>query len=58
MSRWVGVDGWEVAVVELDGRPVFRVRHLGYHICYARSVAGVAQHVDLADLVEVVELRR
>ncbi|MEZ0073577.1 transposase [Planotetraspora sp. GP83] len=58
MSRWVGVGGWEVAVVELDGRAMFRMRHLGYHICYAGSVADVARHLDLADLVEVVELRR
>ncbi|GLX06782.1 transposase [Microbispora sp. NBRC 16548] len=58
MSRWVGADGYEVAVITLDGRPRFRVRQLGYTIAYCRTVAELAQHVDLADLVEVVELRR
>jgi hypothetical protein len=58
MSRWVGVNGWEVDTVALGGRQLLRVRHLGYHVAYCRSVAEVAAHVDLADLVEVVRLRR
>ncbi|MFC0862431.1 transposase [Sphaerimonospora cavernae] len=58
MSRWVGVDGWEVGVITLDGRQLFRVRHLGYLVSYCTTVAVVARHIDLADLVEVVDLPR
>lgn len=58
MSRWVGVNGWEVEVVVLGGRQTLRVRHLGYHIAYCRTVAELGRHVNLADLVEVVPLRR
>ncbi len=54
--RWVGVDGWEVEVVTLNGLARYRVRHLGYHIAYCRSVREVATHVELADSVEVVTL--
>ncbi|MEW9531922.1 hypothetical protein [Microbispora sp. NPDC049125] len=56
MSRWVGVGGWEVDAVVLGGRQLLRVRHLGYHIANCRTVREVAAHVDLADLVEVVQL--
>jgi hypothetical protein len=56
MSRWVGVGGWEVELVVLNGRPRLRVRHLGYHVAYCRTVSELAAHVDLADLVEVVEM--
>ncbi|GAA0403301.1 hypothetical protein GCM10009530_64130 [Microbispora corallina] len=58
MSRWVGGDGWEIDAVVLNGRQLLRVRHLGYHVAYCASVRDVARHVDLADLVEVVTLRR
>lgn len=50
------MDGWEVDTVVLNGRQVLRVRHLGYHITFAQTVAEVAELVDLADLVEVVSL--
>ncbi|GAB3148907.1 hypothetical protein GCM10027161_46150 [Microbispora hainanensis] len=43
-------------MVVIEGRPLLRVRHLGYHIGYCASVAEVAAHLDLADLVEVVDL--
>jgi len=56
MCRWVGVDGWSVDLVVLNSRPLFRVRHLGYHVAYCGSVREVAQHLDLADLVEVIPL--
>lgn len=56
MTRWVGTDGWEVEGIVLDGRPLLRVQHLGYLVAYCRTVSEVAQHVDLADLVEVVPL--
>nr|WP_189181944.1 transposase [Microbispora rosea] len=58
MRRWVSSDGHEVDPVVIEGRPLLRVRHLGYHVGYCGSVAEVAAHVDLADLVEVVELRQ
>jgi hypothetical protein len=45
-----------VDVVVLDGRGLLGVRHLGYHIGYCASVAEVARYVDLADLVEVIDL--
>ncbi|GAA0386210.1 hypothetical protein GCM10009530_41490 [Microbispora corallina] len=56
MRKWVGVNGYEVDCVVLDGRGLLRVRHLGYHVGFCASVAEVARYVDLADLVEVVEL--
>ncbi|WP_169950039.1 transposase [Microbispora sp. H11081] len=58
MRRWVSSEGHEIDPVVIEGRPLLRVRHLGYHVGYCASVAEVAAHVDLADLVEVVELRR
>lgn len=58
MSRWVGVGGYEVDVIVLNRRQVLRVRHLGYHIAYCRTVGELARVVDLADLVEVIELSR
>ncbi|KAB8184441.1 transposase [Microbispora catharanthi] len=57
MRRWVSSEGHEVDSIVIEGRPLLRVRHLGYHIGYCASVAEVAAHVDLADLVEVVDLR-
>lgn len=56
MHKWVGVGGYEVDPVVIEGRQLLRVRHLGYHIGFCSSVAEVARYVDLADLVEVVEL--
>ncbi len=45
-------------LVVIEGRRLLRVRHLGYHVGYCASVEEVAGHLDLADLVEVVDLRR
>ncbi|NJP26454.1 transposase [Microbispora hainanensis] len=56
MHRWMSSEGHEVDVVVIEGRALLRVRHLGYHIGYCASVAEVAAHLDLADLVEVVDL--
>jgi hypothetical protein len=44
-------------VIRLQGRTVLRVKHLGYLITYASSIAEMAEHIDLADLVEVVLIR-
>ncbi|MCG5218623.1 transposase [Streptosporangium sp. KLBMP 9127] len=54
--RWVGVDGWSVEAIRLDGRQVLRVRHRGYHVAYCTSVGEVSALVDLASLVEFAEL--
>jgi hypothetical protein len=57
MSRWIGTDGWEVEPIRLNGSTVLRIRHLGYHVAYARSIADLARHgIDIADLVEVTDL--
>ncbi|MEU6412758.1 transposase [Microbispora sp. NPDC046933] len=56
MRRWVSSEGYEVDPVVIEGRQLLRVRHLGFHIGYCASVAEVAAHVELADLVEVVDL--
>lgn len=55
--RWVGVDGYEVVPAVLAGRQVLQVRRHGRLIADCHSVDEVAQHVDLADLCEVVTLR-
>jgi hypothetical protein len=54
--RWVGLDGFEVVGVLRAGRQVLRVRRHGWVVADCISVAEVAQHVDLADLCEVIEL--
>jgi hypothetical protein len=59
--RMVGVHGYEVEVIDLDGRPRFRIsQRVGgrrYLVAYVRTVAEVAGHLDLTDLAEVVELK-
>ncbi|WP_188188389.1 transposase [Nonomuraea sp. SYSU D8015] len=54
--RWVGLDGYEVVGAVRAGRQVLRVRRHGWVVADCSSVAEVAQHVDLADLCEVIEL--
>ena len=62
MPRWVGTRGYEVELIWLDRRPVLRVCQRVetrlYVLAYCTTVDAVAELVDLADLVEVVELRR
>ncbi|GII32911.1 hypothetical protein [Planotetraspora mira] len=58
MAMWVGVNGFEVEAIVLDGRQRLRVKQHGYLVAYCATVCEVARHVDLADLVEVVEFRR
>lgn len=58
MSRWIGTDGWEVEPIRLNGSTVLRIRHLGYHVAYARSIAELIRHgINIGDLVEVAEPR-
>jgi hypothetical protein len=54
--RWVGLDGYEVVGVLRAGRQVLRVRRHGWLVADCVSVAEVAEHVDLADLCEVIDL--
>ncbi|RCG32006.1 transposase [Sphaerisporangium album] len=56
MSVWVGSGHFTIDRIVLNGRQVLRIRQYGFLVAYARSVADVARHVDLADLVEVVSL--
>lgn len=55
-SRWVGPGQIEVRQIMLNGRHVFKVTKRGYLVEYAYSVHRLAELVDLADLVEVVDL--
>ncbi|MBB5630408.1 transposase [Sphaerisporangium krabiense] len=57
MARWVGGGGHLVEAIRLDGRPLLRVSQYGYLVAYCRSVAELAAHVALEDLVEVIPLR-
>ncbi len=56
MARWVGTGGYTVEAIVLNDRQVLRIRCLGYHVAYCRSVAELGRLLDLADLVEVIEL--
>jgi hypothetical protein len=56
MSRWVGAGGYEVEAIVLDGRQLLRIRQHGYLVAYCRTIAETAQYVDLADLVEVIDI--
>lgn len=57
---WHGPRGIQVEPITLDRRPRLRITQTvggrTYLIGYAASVREVAEHVDLADLVEVVDL--
>jgi hypothetical protein len=57
----VGLHGFEVEAINLNGRQCLRVsQRVGdrcYLIAYVRTAAEVASHLDLADLVEVTEFR-
>ncbi|MEV1167363.1 transposase [Nonomuraea sp. NPDC049784] len=59
MSVWHGPRGIEVEVIVLDQRPRFRVMQTvhgrRYLLAYCSRVQEVAQHVSLADLVEVID---
>jgi hypothetical protein len=58
--RWQGVDGFEVELVVLDRLPILRIsQRVGrnrYWHADCRTPAEVAEHLDLGDLVEIVEL--
>ena len=60
MGIWYGPKGMQVEPIVLNERPALRVTQTYgdrmYLIAYCRSVAEVSEYVDLADLVEVVDL--
>ncbi|MEU7891764.1 hypothetical protein AB0B45_02740 [Nonomuraea sp. NPDC049152] len=60
MVCWLGPDGMEVEHIILNGRPCLRVCHwvrgTRYLVAYCWHPRQVAQHVDLSELVEVVDL--
>jgi len=62
VATWYGPDGIRVEAIILDQRPRLRVTQIvngrSYLLGYCATVRQVAAHVDLADLVEVIPLRR
>lgn len=60
VARWLSPNGYEVEHIIRDGRPCLRVSHRVrgrlYHVADCWSPTQVAMHVDLAELVEVVDL--
>lgn len=59
MTRWHGPRGIEVEVILRDTGPMIRIRQTvngrKYLVGYCATIAQVTQHVDLADLVEVID---
>ncbi|MDP4501093.1 transposase [Nonomuraea turcica] len=60
MATWHGPEGIIVEPIILNDRPRLRVTQLvhgrRYLLDYCTNTRQVAQHVDLADLVEVIPL--
>lgn len=58
MAVWRGPRGIEVEAISIGRRPRLRVTQVigrdRYLLAYCRTVREVAQHVDLADLVELI----
>lgn len=62
VTRWHGPDGIQVEVIILNRSPLYRVSQIvngrRYHVAYAATIERLAEHVDLADLVEVIPFKR
>ncbi|MGW5689341.1 hypothetical protein [Nonomuraea sp. NPDC003754] len=60
MVLWLGPDDMEVEHIILSGRECLRVSHWvrgqRHLVAYCWTPKAVAQHVDLSELVEVVDL--
>ncbi|MEU8151815.1 transposase [Nonomuraea sp. NPDC048901] len=60
MRVWRGPGGIEVEAIVLDRTPLYKitqkVNNRRYFVADCRTVRDVEQHVDLADLVEVIQL--
>jgi hypothetical protein len=59
VSVWCGPGGIEIEVIVLNVAPLFKVTQTvngrRYHLAYTATVDSLAQWVDLADLVEVIQ---
>ncbi|MFI7691816.1 hypothetical protein ACIBQ6_22295 [Nonomuraea sp. NPDC049655] len=59
MTRWHGPNGIEVEVIVLNVAPLYKVSQTvngrRYHVAYAATIERLAEHVDLADLVEIYD---
>jgi hypothetical protein len=59
VTRWHGPDGVEVEIIVLNVAPLYKVSQTvngrRYHVAYAATIERLAEHVELADLVEVVD---
>lgn len=59
MARWSGPRGIQIEVIRLNDRPLFKITQTvnGHHylVEYCATIAAVTKHVDLADLVEVLD---
>jgi len=59
VKRWRGPNGIQVEVIMLDSGPMLKITQTvnghRYINGYARTIADLTKHVDLADLVEVVD---
>ena len=60
VRRWHGPNGIQVEPIILDARPLLKVTQTvngrRYLLEYCRTIAHVTAHVDLADLIEVIDL--
>ncbi|RSN12781.1 hypothetical protein DMB42_11425 [Nonomuraea sp. WAC 01424] len=62
MTRWHGPNGILVEIITLGEKQRFKVtKTVGqrrYLLGYYGTIGQIVQHVDLADLVEVIPLRK
>ncbi|WP_431921313.1 hypothetical protein [Nonomuraea jabiensis] len=59
MTRWSGPKGIQIEVIQLDDRSLFKITQTvnGHRwlVEYAVTIAAITKHVDLADLVEILD---
>ncbi|MGW6504576.1 hypothetical protein [Nonomuraea angiospora] len=59
MARWTGPKGIQIEVIQLDDRSLFKITQTvsGHRrlVEYAATIAAITKHVDLADLVEILD---
>lgn len=59
MARWSGPKGITVEVIQLNARHLFKVTQIvrghRYLLGYCGTIAEITKHVDLADLVELID---
>ncbi|MFB4280876.1 hypothetical protein ACBJ59_36690 [Nonomuraea sp. MTCD27] len=61
MAIWRGPDGLIVEIIVLNRSPLYKISQMikghRYFVAYAHDVDTLTKHVELADLVEVIDLR-